>query len=140
MVGEPFGHSSFGSAERGTREPYCKNCYLRFGRHIFHGGRGFYERGQADLKLDRQALVLEETADLDQIATTLPFARIVFGSCDHLGTGETCSSLFGGDGSDRHQRPYLDGRRIIEARARRALIQSHTRQIDEDSSICLVIR
>jgi hypothetical protein len=140
MVSEPFKRSGFGLAERAPREPNSKTRYLRVSRRIFPGRRGFHRGGQAALKLGRQALRAQEAAGLDQIATALPLARAVFGSCDHSGTGQTCSSLSRGDRPDRKQRSHVDRRRTSKARAGRASIQSYARQVDEDSSIRLGIR
>ena len=95
-----FERSGFGFAET-AREPNSKIRHLRLSRRILRGGCGFHRRGQAGLKLDRQALGAQEAAGLDQITTALPFARAVFGACDHPGTGQTCRSLSGGDGSGR---------------------------------------
>src|SRR5450631_2669302 len=41
---------------RDTREPNPEARYLRLSCRVFSGGRGFHERGQADLQLDREAL------------------------------------------------------------------------------------
>ena len=55
----------------------------------------------------------------------------------YSGTGEACSSLPSRNRPDAGRRPDIDNRRAPEARAGGASLQSHPRQIDEDSNVRL---
>jgi len=119
------------------RERNPKARYLRLSCRVFSGGRGSHERGQADLQLGRQPLGSEEIASLDQIIAALPFARAVFSARYYSGTGEACSGLSRGNWPDAWGRADIDRWRTPEARAGGTSVQSHPRQIDEDSDIRL---
>ena len=118
-------------------EPTLKARYLCLSRCLFPGGRGLHDSVQAGLKLDCQALRIEEIAGLDQIASTLPLARAVFRACRHLGTHQACGSLPRRDWPDLKWRSDIDHRRGSKARARGAPVQSHSGQVDEDPGIRL---
>src|SRR5438876_11690486 len=123
----------------GPREPNPKARYLRLSCRVFSGGRGFHERGQAELQLDRQALGPKKIAGVDQILVTVPFARTFFCATHYFGTGEACSSLPRRNRPDGGRRRDIDHRRTPEARAGGASLQSHARQIDQDYDIRLAL-